>query len=45
MTQAVEAIRAECPAGEDREEILAFIAASKRGLVKKTAEKWESGSD
>jgi UDP-N-acetylglucosamine acyltransferase len=44
-TQAVEAIRAECPAGEDREEILAFIAASKRGLVKKTAEKWESGSD
>ena len=44
-TQAVEAIRAECPAGEDREEILAFIAASKRGLVKKTAEKWESESD
>jgi UDP-N-acetylglucosamine acyltransferase len=44
-TQAVEAIRAECPAGEDREEILTFIAASKRGLVKKTAEKWESESD
>jgi UDP-N-acetylglucosamine acyltransferase len=44
-TQAVESIRAECPPGDDREEILAFIAASKRGLVKKTAETWTSGSD
>jgi UDP-N-acetylglucosamine acyltransferase len=44
-TQALEAIRTQCPPGEDRDEILAFIAASKRGLVKKTAEKWESESD
>lgn len=44
-TQAVEAIRARCPESEDRDEILAFIAASKRGLVKKTAEAWESESD
>jgi UDP-N-acetylglucosamine acyltransferase len=44
-TQAVQAIRAECPAGEDRDEILAFIAASKRGLIKKTAETWESESE
>jgi UDP-N-acetylglucosamine acyltransferase len=43
--QALDAIRAQCPGGEDREEILAFIAASKRGLIKKTAETWESGSD
>ena len=44
-SQAVDAIRTQCPEGADREEILAFIAGSKRGLVKKTATPWESGSD
>jgi UDP-N-acetylglucosamine acyltransferase len=44
-SQAVAAIRAEVAPGPDREEMLAFIAASKRGLVKKTAESWESESD
>jgi UDP-N-acetylglucosamine acyltransferase len=43
--QAVESIRATIPPGPDREEILDFIATSKRGLVKKTAETWESESD
>jgi UDP-N-acetylglucosamine acyltransferase len=43
--QAVQSIRDEIVPGPDREEMLAFIAASKRGLVKKTAETWESESD
>ncbi len=43
--QAVDAISSRCPAGEDREEILGFVAASKRGLIKKTAESWETESD
>ena len=41
-SQAVERIKAECPPNEDREEILDFISSSKRGIVKKTAEQWES---
>ena len=40
--QAVERLRADVPDGEDRAEILGFIASSKRGLVKKAAEAWES---
>jgi UDP-N-acetylglucosamine acyltransferase len=43
--QAVDRIRAEIPASDDRDEILSFIASSKRGLVKKTAETWETESD
>jgi UDP-N-acetylglucosamine acyltransferase len=43
--QAVLAIRDEIAPGPDREEMLGFIAASKRGLVKKTAESWESESE
>lgn len=39
--QALDRLRSECPAGEDREEIIGFIEASKRGLVKKAAESWE----
>jgi UDP-N-acetylglucosamine acyltransferase len=43
--QAVASIRATIAPGPDREEILDFIAASKRGLIKKTAESWASESD
>ena len=39
--QAVERLQADVPDGEDRAEILGFIASSKRGLVKKAAEAWE----
>ena len=41
-TQAVERIKADCPPDEDREIILDFITASKRGIVKKAGEKWET---
>jgi len=40
--QAVARIEAECPPGEDREEILRFIRAAKRGVVKKTSDAWDS---
>lgn len=43
--QAVDRIRTEIPTSDDRDEILSFIASSKRGLVKKTAEAWETESD
>lgn len=43
--QAVDRIRAEIPAGEDRDEILRFIESSKRGIVKKSSETWESDSE
>ncbi len=40
-TQAVERIEKEFPPGEDRDEILCFIRESKRGIVKKSSEKWD----
>ncbi len=40
-TQAVERIAGQFPAGEDRDEILAFLRESKRGIVKKPAEQWD----
>ncbi len=40
-SQAVEKIRETIEPGPDREEILNFIAASKRGIIKKVAEEWE----
>jgi UDP-N-acetylglucosamine acyltransferase len=40
--QAVARIEAECPPGEDREEILRFMRAAKRGVVKKTSDAWDS---
>jgi UDP-N-acetylglucosamine acyltransferase len=40
-TQALEKIEKECPQGEDRDIITRFIRSSKRGVVKKVAEKWE----
>lgn len=43
--QALKRIESETPPGEDRDEIFRFIQASKRGIVKKTAEKWETNSE
>lgn len=40
-SQAVEKIREAIEPGPDREEMLNFIAASKRGIIKKVAEEWE----
>ena len=39
--QAVERIEKEFPSGEDREEIVSFIRASQRGIVKKTSDEWK----
>jgi UDP-N-acetylglucosamine acyltransferase len=44
-SQALEKIEKEMPASEDRDEIISFIRASERGLIKKTAEKWEEESE
>ncbi len=44
-SQAAERIQTECPPSEDREEFLGFIRASKRGIVKKAAEKWVERMD
>lgn len=43
--QALEKIEKEIPPGEDRDEIVRFIHASERGIVKRTAEKWEKSSE
>lgn len=43
--QALKRIESETPPGEDRDEIFRFIQASRRGIVKKTAEKWETNSE
>jgi UDP-N-acetylglucosamine acyltransferase len=43
--QAVERIRTEFPADEDRDEILRFIEGSKRGIIKKSGEAWENDSE
>lgn len=40
-SQAVEKIKEVIEPGPDREEILNFITASKRGIIKKVAEEWE----
>ena len=37
--------RGVLPPGEDRDELLGFIRSSRRGIIKKTAEKWESESE
>ncbi|MFP4081703.1 MAG: acyl-ACP--UDP-N-acetylglucosamine O-acyltransferase [Candidatus Aminicenantes bacterium] len=39
--QALDNITKNCPAGEDRDEIINFIRSSKRGIIKKADEKWE----
>jgi UDP-N-acetylglucosamine acyltransferase len=43
--QALEKIENEVAPGEDRDEIINFIKNSKRGITKKTAEKWETESE
>ncbi|MGD2245757.1 MAG: acyl-ACP--UDP-N-acetylglucosamine O-acyltransferase [Candidatus Aminicenantes bacterium] len=43
--QALERIRDEFPPGDDRDEIIRFIEASERGIVKRTAEKWGKDSE
>lgn len=42
--QAVEQIQARIPAGEDRDEIIRFIQASKRGIIKKPSGTWDDES-
>jgi len=44
-TQAVEKIEASYPPGEDRDELIGFIRSSKRGIIKKTVEPWETDSE
>lgn len=40
--QAVKKIKEQFPSGEDRDEIVNFIQFSKRGVIKKVSEKWDS---
>ncbi|MCK4264592.1 MAG: acyl-ACP--UDP-N-acetylglucosamine O-acyltransferase [Candidatus Aminicenantes bacterium] len=40
-SQAVERIREEFSPGEERDEIINFIQDSRRGIIKKTSEKWD----
>jgi UDP-N-acetylglucosamine acyltransferase len=44
-TQALERIEASFPPGEDRDELLGFVRSSRRGIVKKASEKWDSESE
>ncbi len=44
-SQAVEKIKAEVEPCPEREEMLRFIAGSRRGIIKKVAEEWESESE
>ncbi len=43
--QAVEQIQAKIPPGEDRDEVLRFIQASKRGIIKKPSGTWDDESE
>ena len=43
--QAVEEIQARIPSGEDRDEVVRFIQASKRGIIKKPSGKWDDESE
>lgn len=40
-TQALEKIEEQFPPSEDRDEIINFIKSSRRGILKKEAEKWD----
>jgi len=44
-TQAVEKIKEQFSQSEDKDEILDFIQSSQRGIIKKTAEKWDEESE
>ncbi|UCC40043.1 MAG: acyl-ACP--UDP-N-acetylglucosamine O-acyltransferase [Candidatus Aminicenantes bacterium] len=41
-SQALDKIKEQFQPGEDRDEIINFIQSSKRGIIKKAAEKWDS---
>ncbi len=41
-TQALEKIKEQIPAGEDRDEVINFVLSSKRGVIKKVSEQWEA---
>lgn len=41
-TQALERIKEQIPAVEDRDEVINFVLSSKRGIVKKVSEQWEA---
>ena len=44
-SQALERIEAEVAASPDREELLSFIRASKRGIARKLADQWDAESE
>lgn len=43
--QALERIEAEIPAGPDKDELTAFVRASKRGIARKIGDSWDSESE
>jgi UDP-N-acetylglucosamine acyltransferase len=43
--QALDEVQARIPAGEDRDEIIRFIRASQRGIIKKPSERWDDESE
>lgn len=43
-SQAIEQIQAQIPAGEDRDEVIRFVQASKRGIIKKPSGTWDEES-
>jgi UDP-N-acetylglucosamine acyltransferase len=43
--QAIDEIKEKFPQGEDRDEIVNFVQSSQRGIIKKTAEKWDVESE
>jgi UDP-N-acetylglucosamine acyltransferase len=40
--QALERIKEQIPAGEERDEIIHFVQTSKRGIIKKGSEQWDA---
>ena len=44
-TQALERIESSLPSGEDRDELVGFVRAAKRGIIKKAAGQWEIDSE
>ena len=44
-SQAMERIEASFPPGEDRDELLDFIRSSRRGIIRKASESWDSESE
>lgn len=44
-TRALESIKKRFAPGEERDEIINFIQSSKRGIIKKSSEKWEISLD